>query len=79
MTRIEENDLKILIAKIENENLMMRKLSTRKGFYASYFENLKNSKTKIEAFNKVNDSYYSLFGTYKFNSFLDFRMLTISC
>jgi hypothetical protein len=77
MTKIEENDLRILIAKIENENTTMRKLSTRKGFYEFYFEKLKTSKTQIQAFNKVNNLYFSLFGMKRYTDYTTFKTLKI--
>ena len=41
MNPIEENALRIHIAKLEKENIEMRKLSTRKGFYNEFFNELK--------------------------------------
>lgn len=76
MTQIEEKKLKIWIAKLEKENKIMRKISTRLGFYKYYFELLKTSKTKIEAFNKTNDLFFSLFGKYRYCNFLEFQKLT---
>ncbi len=75
MTQIEENTLKNYIAKLEKENAIMQKLSTRKGFYKQYFNFLSTSKTKIEAFNKSNDLYFSLFGKYRYSNFLQFKKI----
>ena len=76
MTQIEENTLKNYIAKLEKENATMQKLSTRKGFYNYYFNLLKTSKTQLEAFNKVNDLFFNLFGKYRYSDFLQFQKLT---
>lgn len=75
MTKKENKDLKIWIAKLEKENEIMKKLSTRKGFYDFYFEKLKTSKTKIQAFNKVNNLYLSLFGEKRYGDFATFKSL----
>lgn len=76
MTPAEENALRIYIAKIENENIEMRKLSTRKGFYNEYFKKLKTAKTNIEAFNEVNENYHKLFGTYRYSDWNSFKKMT---
>ena len=75
MTKIKEKELVILIAKLEKENEIMKKLSTRKGFYEYYFDLLKTSKTKIEAFNKVNKLYLTLFGQKRYSDFSTFQKL----
>lgn len=76
MNPAEENALRILIAKLEKENLEMRKLSTRKGFYNEYFNQLKLAKTNIEAFNFVNEKYHQLFGQYRYSDWNSFKKMT---
>ena len=76
MTKIKEKELVILIAKLEKENEIIKKLSTRKGFYEYYFDLLKTSKTQIQAFNKVNKLYSTLFGVKRYSNFVDFKKLT---
>lgn len=60
------------VEKLEKQNESMRSLATRKGFYECYFELLKTSKTKVQAFNKVNKLYFQLFGQKRYGSFLVF-------
>ena len=76
MTQIEKKELEIYITKLEKENAEMRKISTRKGFYNEYFNELKNAKTNKEAFNTINKRFYSLFGKYRYSDFLTFKNMT---
>jgi hypothetical protein len=75
MTTIEEKTVKIYIAKLEKENELMKKLSTSKGFYEYYFEFLKVSKTKVQAFNNVNKLYLNFFGRKRYDDFSTFKQL----
>lgn len=68
-------DLKRIIAILEVETVLMRKLSTRKGFYEYYFDLLKCSKTKYQAFYKVNRLYYKLFGKKRYDNFSIFSKM----
>lgn len=76
MTPAEENALRIYVAKLEKENLEMRNLSTVKGFYDEFFKNLKTAKTNTEAFNRVNERYYELFGKYRYSEYNTFKRMT---
>lgn len=76
MTKIEEKKLRIWITKLEKQVVEMTKLSTRKGFYCEYFNELKNVKTNKEAFNNVNEKYQHLFGNYRYSDFFEFQKLT---
>lgn len=76
MTQIEEKELEIYIAKLKKENTEMRKISTRKGFYNEYFNQLKNAKTNEEAFNTINKRFHTLFGKYRYSDFLTFKKMT---
>lgn len=57
------------IKQLKKENAIMQKLCTRKGFFNAYFELLKCSKTKAQAFNKVNNLYFQLFGEKRYSNF----------
>ncbi len=61
------------VERLENENKFIRSLATPIGFYSHYFELLKSSKTKLQAFKKVNKLYFELFGMYRQNNFIDFN------
>lgn len=75
MKKIETaNQIEIEKLKLQNEK--MKKLSTREGFFKSYFESLKDFKTKELAFEKVNSLYYELFGIKRYDNFLDFVRIT---
>ncbi|MCG9792497.1 hypothetical protein [Flavobacterium algicola] len=76
MSPAEENAIRIRIAKLEQENAIMRKLSTRKGFYDAYFEKLKTAKTNTEAFNELNEEYHKLFGHYRYSDWNSFKVMT---
>lgn len=66
----------IYIAKLEKENQEMRELSTRKGFYNAFFQQLKIAKSNKEAFNCVNENYHKLFGHYRYSDFNSFKVIT---
>jgi len=76
MNQHEENALRIHIEKLEKENEAMKALATQKGFYDTYFKYLKNEKTNNDAFNKVNDEYNELFGSYRYSCYDTFRNAT---
>jgi hypothetical protein len=76
MNPVEENALRIHIAKIEKQNEQMRELSTRKGFYAAYFVALKTAKSNKEAFDAVNEIYHELFGNYRYSDWNTFKRMT---
>lgn len=69
-------ELQNYIELLEKENAIMRKLSTRKGFFASYFSKLKTSESFTDAFNSVNREYRKLFGKYRFADYESFKRLT---
>jgi hypothetical protein len=75
MSPIEENALRIYIAKLEAENEIMRQLSTVSGFYQMYFEKLKTT-NNLTAFNEVNEIYYSLFNRYRYSDYNSFKKMT---
>lgn len=76
MNQAEENALRIRIEKLEKENAIIRKLSTVKGFYDEYFIKLRTAKSNTEAFNQVNEEYYSLFGHYRYSDWNSFKVMT---
>lgn len=51
---------------------LMRKLSACSGFYDHYFELLKSSQTKEQAFDKVNSLFFQLFNTNRYSDYLEF-------
>ena len=57
------------------ENQLMKKLGTREGFYQYYFEQLPLHRTQTECFNHCNDTYFELYGEYKYESYNSFRQL----
>ncbi len=73
-------NLKKEICILKNENtalqhqiVVMQQLATAAGFREYYFKQLKNFATKIEAFNYVNNLYYSYFGEYRYSYYESFR------
>ena len=67
----QKKEIEKLTAKIK----LMKQLTTKEGFFNYYFELLKNSKSKEQAFNIVNDLYCKLFGVNRFCSFLEFSKM----
>jgi len=68
-------ELQNYIELLEKENALMRKLSTRKGFYDRYFSKLKTHESFIEAFNAVNKEFHSLFGKHRFENYDSFKQI----
>lgn len=66
-----ENQIEIEKLKLQNEK--MKKLSTREGFFKSFFESLKSFKTEELAFENVNNLYYELFGQKRYNNYSDYK------
>ena len=62
------NEIKTQETKIK----LMRKLATNTGFYSHYFELLKSSQTKEQAFNKVNSLFFQLFDINRYSDYLEF-------
>jgi hypothetical protein len=71
-----ENALQLEVKKLELQNAKMKKLATTEGFFKVYFETCKDSKTNQEAFNIVNEQYYSLFGKYRYADYSSFKNIT---
>lgn len=72
----EENALRIYIAKLEKENELYRKLSSTDGFYEEYYRLLSTAKTNKEAFDGLNETYFQLFGRYRYSDFNTFKVIT---
>lgn len=60
------------LAELQAENKLMRQLATPNGFYEYYFSQLKHHNTNIECFNAVNDTYFDIFGEYRYSSYYSF-------
>lgn len=71
----EEKKLIIEIEKLKKENKVIKNLSTNEGFFKEYFNNLKNYKSKEDAFNYVNNLYEKYFGEKKYLTFKGFDSL----
>lgn len=69
----EEKALRIHIEKLEIQLEQMKQLGTTSGFFNAYFKQLKTASTNDEAFNVINEQYYSLFGRYRYSSYDTFR------
>lgn len=65
----DQVELEKLQIKVER----MRQLVPIAGFFKCYFALLKESKTDVEAFNKLNDEYFELFGMYRYSDWDAFR------
>ncbi len=75
------SDYETQIQELEKENRLMRQLATSEGFEAYYFKMLgsrtKDGKNRFntveECFNHCNETYYDLFGNYRYSSYNSFR------
>lgn len=63
------------IQKYKEETELLRKLGSNIGFVNYYFYLLKDEKyrTRVEAFNAVNDLHFESFGEYRFSCYNSFR------
>lgn len=64
------------INRLELELAEMKNLSTNLGFFNAYFGKLKSSKSFTDAFQFVNEKYFSLFGRYRYSSYDTFCQMT---
>lgn len=76
LSSAEENALRIYIAKLEKQNEKMRELSSKSGFYAEYFKELKTAKSNKQAFDTVNEEHHKLFGRYRYSDWNSFKKMT---
>lgn len=70
---VQQQKLANQIKKQAEKIKLMRKLSTCSGFYDHYFELLKSSETKEQAFNKVNSLFFQLFDINRYSDYAEFR------
>lgn len=76
MNQLEENALRIYVAKLEKENERLRLLSSSGGFYQEYFKELITAKSNREAFDTVNEEYHKLYGRYRYSDWNSFKKMT---
>jgi hypothetical protein len=61
------NDSKNLV-----EIKLVRQLSSQQGFEERYFDHLKNTDDRQEAFNQTEEDYFRIFGHYRYTSYQSF-------
>ena len=61
------------IDKLQEENNMLRKLATKRGFIQLYYSYLKAFNTNTECFDFLNEKHKKEFGEVKFMSYNSFR------
>jgi hypothetical protein len=59
--------------KVQKENELMKRLSTREGFFKFYYQECKNFETNKQAFDHTNEMYFDLFGQYRFADYISFK------
>ena len=69
---INQKNIHLEVEKLKKENELMRLLGSKEGFFKYYFNLLPKHTTRNECFNMVNESFYNLFGFYKYTSFYSF-------
>lgn len=52
---------------------LMRQLATSEGFFKYFFQQLSKYPTQVECFNAINDTYFDLFGDYRYSDYVSFR------
>lgn len=62
------------IAQLEAEIQLMKRLTTSVGFYEYYFSQLKYHTTNVECFNKVNETYFNIFGEERYSDYRSFMI-----
>lgn len=65
--------LQAQLLKEQQKTERMRILITFTGFYQEFFNILKSCRTREEAFDKLNDEYYELFGLFKYKDYQSFK------
>ena len=63
------------IDKLQEENNMLRKLATKRGFIQLYYSYLKDFNTNTECFDFLNEKHKKEFGKYKFSGYDSFRVI----
>ena len=73
-----EKEMLIELEVLKQKTVLMQNLSSVEKFYKYYFSLLPTSKTKKEAFKKVNQLYFELFGIYRYCTFENFKKRTVN-
>lgn len=76
LSPIEENALRVYLAKVEKDKELMRTLTNKDGFYSEYYKKLTNAKSNKIAFDELNELYFELFGKYRYSDFNTFKRVT---
>jgi hypothetical protein len=73
MTPAEEKVLRFEMEKLRLQNIMMRKIGTREGFFQYYVQLLNDHKKAVNAFNELNELYHHYFDEYRYSDFDSFK------
>jgi hypothetical protein len=65
--------LQAQIDKLTQQNILMKRLASKKGFCQYYFESLPKFSSNTEAFEFVNNLYFELFGEFRYSDYLSFK------
>lgn len=61
------------LEKLQAEVDLMRLIGTREGFYQYYFKQINKYKSREEAFEAINEMYFTLFQEYRYTNYNSFR------
>ena len=61
------------LKELESDYNFLKMAVTRQGFFKLYFKELPSHRTTVEAFNALNDRYFSLVGEYRYSNLQSFR------
>lgn len=59
--------------KLRKENEIMRQIASTDGFYEFYFQQISKYKSRIDAFNYVNELYSNYFGVKRYSNYCSFK------
>lgn len=65
------------LQELQEQNQLMRQLATPAGFFEYFFKQLPHHNTQVECFNAINETYFDLFGEYRYSSYYSFRAATM--
>lgn len=65
------------LQELQAQNKLMRQLATPSGFFEYFFKQLPQHNTQVECFNAINETYFDLFGEYRYSSYYTFRRSTM--
>lgn len=70
---LQRQALQVELEKLRTQYELAKELGTRDGFFRQYFNNLSTCATGLEAYNKISEQYFDIYGEYRYNDYSSFR------